>query len=175
MERREERASDEDRLGQWVRRHADALRGYLWTLLVDKSAVEDVLQDVFLRAWRGRASYIELGQEKAYLFRIADRLVLDRARAKHPTVVANDLLDSIDVLQAEAAALAEQREDEARLADAIRLLSDMQRRAILLRYFGSFDFDRIAEILGCPRNTALSHVHRGLERLRGILRREVPT
>lgn len=167
------RRADAERLAEWVRLYADSLRGYLWTVVDDKSVVEDLLQEVFLRAWRGRTKYVDLGREKAYLFRIADRLAWDNARIRRPTAVSNDLIDSIDTLQAAASVLVERREDEERLADAMKSLSDAQRRAILLRYFGAFEYARIAQILNCSRNTALSHVHRGLRRLRRYLLREV--
>ncbi len=48
-------------------------------------------------------------------------------------------------------------------------LTPPQRRVLLLRYYGDLSFSEIAEIVGCPLSTALSHCRRGLLTLRGLL------
>ena len=55
------------------------------------------------------------------------------------------------------------------LLKAIRQLNKIQRRVLWLRYYVELDFQTIADILQCPRNTAFSHCRRGLENLRRIL------
>ena len=67
---------------------------------------------------------------------------------------------------AEAAAGREQSEQ---LAAAMDLLSAVQQRVLLLRYYGQLSFAEIAEIIECPLNTTLSHCRRGLETLRKIM------
>ena len=64
---------------------------------------------------------------------------------------------------------AAQAEAERHLAQALTTLSPAQRRVLLLRYYGHLSFEEIADILGCPLNTALSHCHRGLTALRKVL------
>ena len=46
----------------------------------DVHAVDDLLQEVFCRAWQARDRYAEQGTARAYLLRIADRLICDRGR-----------------------------------------------------------------------------------------------
>lgn len=165
----------ERRLTEWVRRYADPLRGYLWSLAPepDRSSVEDLLQEVFLRAWRARADYVELGREKAYLFRIADRILADRRRtAARRFEDAADLDQTPDPSAPTPVDWLAEGETRRLAVQALEALSDPQRRTLLLRYFGELRFEEIAEILGCPLNTALSHARRGLERLRAILVRE---
>ena len=52
------------------------------------------------------------------------------------------------------------------MAAVLGELSPLQQRVLLLRYYGQLSFAEIAEIIGCPLNTALSHCRRGLEALR---------
>ena len=57
---------------------------------------------------------------------------------------------------------------------ALGQLPEAQRQAILLRYYSDLKFVDIAEILGCPLNTALTRVHKGLIRLRHLMEQERP-
>ncbi|MFO0869782.1 MAG: sigma factor-like helix-turn-helix DNA-binding protein, partial [Pirellulales bacterium] len=64
---------------------------------------------------------------------------------------------------------AQQAELEAQLAAALDRLSPLQRRVLLLRYYGNLEFAEIAAALECPLSTALSHCHRGLQVLRKLM------
>ena len=46
--------SGEERLAQWVREHARAVRGYLLGMVRRPDVADDLLQDVFQRAWQAR-------------------------------------------------------------------------------------------------------------------------
>src|SRR5262245_51298400 len=72
--------SPSDRLAQWVHEHARAVRGYLIAWVKKADVAEDLLQEVFRRAWQAADRYREEGPPRAYLLRIADRLVIDRSR-----------------------------------------------------------------------------------------------
>src|SRR5262245_66289116 len=69
-----------ERIDRWVREHARAIRGYVLGLVRRADVADDVVQEVFQRAWQARDRYRDEGHERAYLLRIADRLVVDRRR-----------------------------------------------------------------------------------------------
>lgn len=161
-----------ERFAEWVRVHGEAVRGFIFARVRRPDAVEDMVQEVFCRAWSARDRYQEQGASLAYLLTIADRLVCDRGRRGQP----ERNLDyeqwkefeppsrADDPLQ--AAAIREQSEQ---LAAAMDRLSAVQQRVLLLRYYGQLTFAEIAEIIECPLNTTLSHCRRGLETLRKIM------
>ncbi|MCL6503014.1 MAG: sigma-70 family RNA polymerase sigma factor [Pirellulales bacterium] len=158
------------RLAAWVEEHGPAVFGYLLHLVRNRHLAEDLLQEVFCRAWAAHARYAEQGKARAYLLRIADRLV--RLHRRRPVVIRVPLSDVVeDALAGEASPLErlEQYEHRRQLYEALALLSDFQRRTLLLRCYGNLEFSEIAAILGCPLNTALSHAHRGLRKLKDIL------
>src|SRR6266436_3717032 len=70
----------EERIARWVREHARAVRGYLLGLVRRADMADDLMQEVFQRAWQARDRYRDEGHERAFLLRIADRLVIDRSR-----------------------------------------------------------------------------------------------
>ena len=168
-----DRANDErEQLTVWVRRHGRAVLGYLVGMVRDRALAEDLLQEVFCRAWQARGRYREAGCERAYLLRIADRLACDHARRrKRETPWDGDPAEFAQRVARECPPWECMVRAETRrlLAAALDALSEPQRRTLLLRYYGNLDFNQIAELLGAPLNTVLSHNRRGLSALRQLL------
>jgi len=163
---------DERLLVRWVSEHAQSVSGYLQAMVRDRHAADDLLQEVFFRAWQARDRYAEQGKERAYLLCIADRLARDRGRrAGRETPLDDVAWHRIEPAAADEEPLAALLRSEARhrLSQAMETLSEPQRRTLLLRYYGGLDFREIAHILECPVNTALSHSRRGLATLRRML------
>jgi RNA polymerase sigma factor (sigma-70 family) len=166
------RMPDTERLTEWVRDHARAVHGYLLALVRDGHVAEDLVQEVFCRAWESRDRYAEQGKPRAYLLRIADRLACDRARrGRREQSVDTDRWQQIEPVNQDGAPLAAVlgAENRQQLGEALDALTDVQRRTLLLRYYGDLDFDEIARIMHCPTNTVLSHARRGLMALRRLL------
>jgi len=169
--------NDDDRFAGWVRDHGPAVRGFLAAMLRRRDLVDEVSQEVFCRAWQARRRYREEGTPRAYLLRIADRLVCDRIR--HSPAPLN--LDEAGWKQHEPRSelpdpsrAVQHAEEAEQLAAALDRLSTAQRRVLLLRYYGQLSFSEIAAMTGCPLNTTLSHCHRGLETLRKLLVEQCP-
>ena len=169
--------TENDRLERWVRQHGSAVRGYLRALVRGEDEVEELVQEVFHRAWKARQSYRENGTARAYLLRIADRLATDKARKKRPEVH----LDNTAWKYVEPSATTAEPEDRIRQSEtkrqldaALNQLSPDQRRVLLMRYYTQMTFTEIADAMHCPLNTALSHCRRGLLALREILAESRP-
>ena len=160
---------ESERMVAWVRDHGPAVRGYLRGIVRCADQAEDLTQEVFTRAWTHRARYTEQGQARAFLLRIADRLACDHLRRVKAETSRMDKIR--DGAQPDGAAddpvrRATHAEAAQRVAAALELLSPVQRRVLLLRYYGAMPFHEIAETLSIPLSTALSHCHRGLRHLR---------
>jgi RNA polymerase sigma-70 factor, ECF subfamily len=163
------RSDDEQLWADWVSTHGRAVRGYLLAMVRCPGTADDLAQEVFIRAWRARDRYREEGNARAYLLRIADHLVCDRARKRGREVHVGDE----QWRQVEPACRPDEPADDAphaaalgQLAAAMENLSPQQQRVLLLRYYGELSFAEIAGIMQCPVGTALSHCHRGLQSLR---------
>lgn len=153
----------------WVRDHGPAVRGYLLAIVRRSDEADDLAQEVFCRAWQSRGRYQEQGHARSYLLRIADRLACDRIRRKKPEVtLSEEGWRDREPWSDRGNPVNNALESEAgeRLKTALGQLTPVQRRVLLLRYYGQLTFDEVAQTLGCPLNTALSHCRRGLEVLR---------
>ncbi|MEN6452066.1 MAG: RNA polymerase sigma factor [Thermoguttaceae bacterium] len=177
MAEKRRNSDDEAMFATWVHEHGRAVRGFLLAMVRRPDVADDLSQEVFCRAWQARQRYREQGNARAYLLRIADRLVCDHGRRRQPQVHLSDegwqRCEPTDpaVEPSGAVVIAEAIEQ---LTAALDQLSPAQRRVLLLRYYGQMTFAEIAEAIDCPLNTTLSHCRRGLEALRKVLVEEVP-
>jgi len=171
------RPPDEQRWADWHLQHGRAVRGYLLALVRPPDLADDLVQEVFSRAWQARQRYREEGNARAYLLRIADRLACDHGRKSGREVH----LSEEGWQQMEPACRAPQagetllrQEAVQALTAALESLSPAQRRVLLMRYYGELPFAEIARIMECPLGTVLSHAHRGLLALRKLLVKSEP-
>lgn len=141
-------------------------------ITADASLAEDVLQDAFLGAWRNAARYAEgKGSVKTWLLSIVHHRAVDAVRRRRPTVelperedVPPASLTLPDIWQEVAGNL-----DRADIATALATLSDVQREAIELAYFGGLTQQEIATRTGTPLGTVKSRIRLGLLSMRRAL------
>jgi RNA polymerase sigma-70 factor (ECF subfamily) len=60
-------------------------------------------------------------------------------------------------------------EQEQKLKRAIELLPEAQKQVLMLRYYSNLKFVEIAEMLGCPLNTALGRMHKAMLKLKELM------
>jgi RNA polymerase sigma-70 factor (ECF subfamily) len=143
----------------------------------DASRAEDVVQDAVLGVWRNASRYVEgRGSVKTWLLSIVHHRAVDAVRRRRPTTelperedVPPPALQLPDLWDDVAAGL-----DRAAIARALTTLSDVQREAIELAYWGGLTQQEIAERTGTPLGTVKSRVRLGLLALRGALAGEGP-
>jgi RNA polymerase sigma-70 factor (ECF subfamily) len=143
----------------------------------DASLAEDVVQDAFLGVWRNASRYVEgRGSVKTWLLSIVHHRAVDAVRRRRPTTelperedVPPPALQMPDLWDDVAAGL-----DRAAIARALTKLSDVQREAIELAYWGGLTQQEIAERTGTPLGTVKSRVRLGLLALRAALAGEGP-
>ena len=138
----------------------------------DRTAAEDVVQDAFLGAWRNASRYVESrGSVRTWLLSIVHHRAIDAIRRRRPTV---ELPDS-EVALPDALTLpdtwadVELRLDRAAVLQAMSAISDVQREAIELAYFGGLTQTEIAERTGVPLGTVKGRMRLGLQGMRAAL------
>lgn len=175
------RAGRRDAFDGIVSRHKAGLLAYISYRVGDVHAAEDLLQELFLRAFREacRGSFAGRSTVRSWLFAMAGNCVIDyhRAIARRGTVPAGDLEDAAAAADcpspaagpAEAAAVA----DEFRRVRSIMDQLPAEQRAVLeLKAMGGLTFAEIAEATGCPVPTVKSRMRYALDHVKKILRQE---
>jgi RNA polymerase sigma-70 factor (ECF subfamily) len=138
----------------------------------DRSAAEDVVQDAFLGAWRNAGRYADArGSVRTWLLSIVHHRAIDAIRRRRPTVELPDpetiLPDALTL--PDAWGDVELRLDRAAVQAALTQISDVQREAIELAYFGGLTQTEIAERTGAPLGTVKGRLRLGLQGLRAAL------
>jgi RNA polymerase sigma-70 factor, ECF subfamily len=138
--------------------------GFARRSLGDPGAAEDVVQEVFVRAWRARARFDpSLGSLRTWLFAIERRIVIDfaRARAARPAVaVAAEQDVAVGDEDVERALVGWQVEE------AIRRLRLEHRQVLIETYYRGRSGREVATALGIPEGTVRSRLFYALRALR---------
>nr|WP_246318524.1 sigma-70 family RNA polymerase sigma factor [Leifsonia psychrotolerans] len=126
---------------------------------------EDVTQQVFISAWRGRATFdSDRGALGSWLVGITRRRIADALEARsrtqrvhdasaHAAITASHVVDG-DLV------------DRLVLADELARLEEVPRQVMTLAFYGEFTHSEIADTTGLPLGTVKSHIRRSLSRLR---------
>lgn len=162
--------------------YMDQLYGAARRMTRNDAAAEDLVQETYLRAYKGFDRFAEGTNLRAWLFRILTNLFINeyRRRKRRPEEVDLGDTDTLYMYRglggADSARLARSAEDElldgltsAEVRDAIEALPESYRVAVLLADVEGFAYKEIAEILDVPIGTVMSRLHRGRKRLRQTL------
>lgn len=142
------------------------LRPYVARRVASASDVDDILQEIFLRMQRGVTALREAERFGGWIYRIAQHVIVDRARARarepvlgvaEPPEPPQELVDESDDLHA---ALGEC------VAMFVARLPDSYREAITLTELEGLTQKDAAELLGVSLSGMKSRVQRGREKLR---------
>jgi RNA polymerase sigma-70 factor (ECF subfamily) len=167
------RAGDADAFEELYRQHARRLYGLVLRMVGSPEEAEDLLQEVFLQAYRKLAGFRGESALGTWLYRLAMNLCLDHLRGRQAKMTrATESLDHEDAAEPAAPAPvvppAISRMD---LERAIEKLPAGSRAAFLLHDVEGFEHREIAEILGVTEGTSKSQVHKARMKLRTLLSR----
>jgi RNA polymerase sigma-70 factor (ECF subfamily) len=155
--------------------HSQTLHAYLLGRTADPEQALDLLQDVFVRAWRNLATLedLPLERQRAWLVAVGRNLAVDHYRAQATRQAASDALAR--ALDASTAAPAEaevvEREQLARLDAAIWRLPEDLRIVLVLQVVDGRTSTEIGELLDRPAGTVryqLAQARRRLARDLGL-------
>lgn len=153
----------------------DALSGLVYGVILkvlrDPSMSEEVAQEVFVELWRLAPRFdAERGSPRAWAATIAHRRAVDRVRSEdarrrrdeRELVVIDEPTDVVvDAVTTEM--------DRQRLQAALATLTETQREAMTLAYYGGHTYRAVAVLLDVPEGTIKTRVRDGLIRLRDQL------
>src|SRR6187399_2610489 len=170
--------ADQERFVEDTSPLMDSLFSAALRMTRNRSDAEDLLQETFLRAYRGYGRFEEGTNLRAWLYRILTNTFINTYRAKQLRPGETDLADVEDLYLyrrlggLEASQRGRSAEDElmdlvtdSEVKAAIEALPEQFRMAVLLADIEGFSYKEIAEILDVPIGTVMSRLHRGRKAL----------
>lgn len=165
------RAGDAGQLGRLFERHHLALYEFLYRTVGDRTAAEDLVQDVFVRILKYRHTYRDGHPFVTWMYRIARNARADHFRRRQATAAAG-LVDVADFDPASTApSVPERLEKDAettQLRLALRELPADKRELIVLARYQQLPYDQIAALFDVEVGTIKVRVHRALKQLRTV-------
>jgi RNA polymerase sigma-70 factor, ECF subfamily len=156
-----------------VKRYYQPLMRYLQRIVASDHLAEELHQ----QAWLSVLDHIDRfdkssgsGGFKAWLFRIATNKANDHWRSSGRERSAKQGLKLVaGEGMPHAGHRLEGTEQEQKLRSAIEKLPEAQRQVLMLRYYSNLKFVEIAELIGCPLNTALGRMHKAMLKLKQLM------
>ncbi|HEV7812988.1 MAG TPA: sigma-70 family RNA polymerase sigma factor [Leifsonia sp.] len=143
--------------------------GLVRRVMIDPAQSEEVTQEVFLEIWQSAPRFDpNKGRASTWIMTMAHRRAIDRIRSAQASrnrdraVGIRDLPTAYD----QVAETVEVRVEHERVEQAMSKLSDAQREAVTLAYFGGYTQSEVAEMLGIPLGTAKTRMRDAMIRLR---------
>jgi RNA polymerase sigma-70 factor (ECF subfamily) len=169
------RAGDRKAFAAFVEEHQDMIYNLVLRMVRDRELAQDLAQEVFLKAYRGLASFRGGSTLATWVYRIAYNTAvteLQRARYRYERTDLDDpetemTADPVDP-SADPLARLEQSDAAARLQELIGRLKPRQRTALLLHYQGGRTYEEIAEIMDIPMGTVKTALFRAKDTLRKL-------
>ena len=171
--------ADQANFAEQAMEHMPSLYSAALRMTRNPADAEDLVQETYLRAYRGYGGFTEGTNLKAWRYRILTNTFINRYRAKQRRPVEDDLGDIEDLYlykrigNVEASRSAEDTlfdlftDDEVK--QALEDLPENFRLPVLLADVEDFSYKEIAEILDIPIGTVMSRLHRGTKAMQNAL------
>src|SRR4051812_46862683 len=172
------KGGDADSFNQLILRWERPIYALAYRVIGREEDARDVCQETFLRAFRALPGFKGEAKFSSWVYRIALNLCRDwmRRQRRAPTMQMPEGVDPIEMASERGPVesietLVERRELSGVVEEAMALLPEEQRTAIILKEYHGMTFQEIADLQGCPLSTVKTRLYQGLSVLRRQLER----
>jgi RNA polymerase sigma-70 factor, ECF subfamily len=149
--------------------HADALFRHCLIRVRDRDLARDIVQETYTRCWNYLAEGKKVDYIRAFLYRVANNLIVDWSRKKRSSsldaMIDDDGFEIADETTTDPA-------DKMATREALKMLKSLDeiyRTAITMRYLDEMSPREIATALGVSENVVSVRIHRGMQRLAKLM------
>jgi RNA polymerase sigma-70 factor (ECF subfamily) len=175
------RAGDESAFAFLVQKYRRPMLSFMYRMVHNQAAAEDLAQEVFLRVYRSRETYTANAKFSTWLYRIATNLAVNHARdTRHDRPEVSMSLDAPDTETGLMPDLPDgtpnveenilRRERLAAIRSHVQALPERQRMAVIMHKYQGMDYRQIAEVLHLSESATKSLLFRAYESLREKLK-----
>jgi RNA polymerase sigma-70 factor (ECF subfamily) len=169
---------DTESFNQLILRWEKPIYALAYRVIGREEDARDVCQETFLRAFRALPGFKGQAKFSSWLYRIALNLCRDwiRRQRRTPVMQAPEGVELVDLASERGPVesiedLVSRRALSEVVAEAMALLPEEQRTAIILKEYHGMTFQEIADLQGCPLSTVKTRLYQGLSVLRRHLQK----
>jgi RNA polymerase sigma-70 factor (ECF subfamily) len=173
---------DVDSFNQLILRWERPIFALAYRVIGREEDARDVCQETFLRAFRALPGFKGQAKFSSWLYRIALNLCRDwiRRQRRAPVMQAPEGVELVDLVSERGPSesieeLVARQELSEIVEQAMTLLPEEQRTAIILKEYHGMTFQEIADLQGCPLSTVKTRLYQGLTVLRRHLEKHEKT
>jgi len=159
-----------------IERYQAPLVNFLTRLTGNRQVAEELAQETFLRVYLAAGRYRPTAKFTTYLYRIARNLALNTLRRKKLVRFFNEFSDLfVQRLVEGRGSIAPESDDRAvqRVRDALQLLPESQRTALVLCKYDELSYEEIAGVMGLSVSAVKSVIFRAKEAMKEKLKEQV--
>jgi RNA polymerase sigma-70 factor (ECF subfamily) len=167
------RENDHELYSELIRRYQTKLSHYLRKFIHDSDELEDVLQDIFIKAYRNLYDFDIDKRFSPWIYRIAHNEAINNIKKYSKEVISLDesewdiLDEKIDMKRTVDAGFAKER-----IGRAFSMIKNKYREPLVLYFFEERTYEEISDILKIPRSTAGILIMRGKKILKEYLEKD---
>jgi len=164
-------AGDEEAFEALFEQYKNLVLKTAYLMSSDGQEAEDILQEVFIRAWNSRHTFDQdRGRFIAWINRITINLCISRGRRKGALPLSleamqDDGFDPVGKL-ASPEDISLEKLGYKRLTKAVNSLDGKHQPVLVLRYFNDLPYSEIAQVMGIPTGTVKSRLNEAVKSLR---------
>ena len=150
-------------------RHSRAAYSLAYRMMGEKQAAEDLVQDGFLKVWRGAEGYrVERGSVRTWILSIVHNRGIDQLRSTASRRRTQEKVEASAPVSQPSEAFAETWRNSQReqVREALGTLPQEQLKILELAYFSGYTHVEIAELLSLPLGTVKGRMRLGLKKVR---------
>lgn len=148
--------------------YADVIFWYCYFRISDREKAKDLLQETFMRAWRYVTEGKKIDNIKAFLYRVANNVIIDEYRKRKPISSLEDIQeDGFEVMGEKDVALTPVLEKE-NIDQILHKIDGDQKEVLVMRYVDDLSIKEIANILQVSENVVSVRIYRALEKIRDL-------
>ncbi len=148
--------------------YADAIFRHCYFRVFDRERGKELMQETFMRAWTFLCDGKTIDNMRAFLYRVANNLIVDEVRKKKEV--------SLDGLQEKGwdpgydeTGDMQKKIEQRKIFETLLLLDEDYRDVLVMRYIDGLPPADIASVLGESANTISVRLHRGIKQLRSYM------
>jgi RNA polymerase sigma-70 factor (ECF subfamily) len=148
--------------------YSDAIFRHCYFRVYDRERARELMQECFMKTWEYLAKGKDVQNLRAFLYRVANNLIIDSSRKKKET--------SLDAMMEEGYEPSEEANDKTVIAaeagqmiELLDRLDEKYRDVVRMRYLDDLSPKEIAHALGESENVVSVRIHRGIKQLRALL------